>query len=224
PCLRKHRPRKAYRHAVLDAKLTKRRILSEARVLQKCLRAGISVPKLYFCDVTRGDLYMELLPGITVHDFLSTSYSGGSAIRNKDGDGAIDETDETDERTTMETIGETIAAMHAEDIIHGDLTTSNLLVSSSSSSSPPPGKGGRAGKREVWMIDFGLGSPSGGVEEKAVDLYVLERAFLSTHPGAAHLFDTILQAYGKTGGLGARQVLKRLETVRLRGRKRTMVG
>lgn len=107
----------------------------------------------------------------------------------------------------MEAIGEAIAAMHAQDIIHGDLTTSNLILS-------PTGA--------IHLIDFGLGSPSGGVEEKAVDLYVLERAFLSTHPAFPH-YPVILERYARAGP-AARLVLKRLETVRLRGRKRTMVG
>jgi len=32
------------------------------------------------------------------------------------------------------------------------------------------------------MIDFGLSSNSTMIEDRAVDLYVLERAFISTHP------------------------------------------
>eukprot|EP00330_Aristerostoma_sp_ATCC50986_P006793 CAMPEP_0114581012 /NCGR_PEP_ID=MMETSP0125-20121206/5164_1 /TAXON_ID=485358 ORGANISM="Aristerostoma sp., Strain ATCC 50986" /NCGR_SAMPLE_ID=MMETSP0125 /ASSEMBLY_ACC=CAM_ASM_000245 /LENGTH=63 /DNA_ID=CAMNT_0001772881 /DNA_START=386 /DNA_END=577 /DNA_ORIENTATION=+ len=33
----------------------------------------------------------------------------------------------------------------------------------------------------LYVIDFGLSSASAMLEEKAVDLYVLEKAFLSTH-------------------------------------------
>ena len=32
------------------------------------------------------------------------------------------------------------------------------------------------------MIDFGLSYLKKSVEDKAVDLYVLEKAFISTHP------------------------------------------
>lgn len=76
-------------------------------------------------------------------------------------------------------------------------------------------------------------------EERAVDLYVLERAFSSTHPvprlangeeGIPH-FDMVLQGYertlremGKKGEQFWTRTEKRLEEVRLRGRKRSMVG
>lgn len=61
--------------------------------------------------------------------------------------------------------------MHDADIIHGDLTSSNMLVSEPID-----------GEREITFIDFGLGMMKATVEDKAVDLYVLERAFISTHP------------------------------------------
>jgi len=41
---------------------------------------------------------------------------------------------------------------------------------------------------EVFMIDFGLSFVSGKIEDKAVDIYVLKRAFISTHPGSEDLF------------------------------------
>lgn len=37
------------------------------------------------------------------------------------------------------------------------------------------------------MIDFGLSMISTMIDDKAVDLYVLERAFISTHPGSENL-------------------------------------
>ena len=45
------------------------------------------------------------------------------------------------------------------------------------------------------MIDFGLSFVSGKVEDKAVDIYVLKRAFISTHPGSEALFDKVLKKY-----------------------------
>lgn len=45
------------------------------------------------------------------------------------------------------------------------------------------------------MIDFGLASVSTLAEDKAVDLYVLERAFASTHPGSDNLFAIVLDSY-----------------------------
>ena len=40
---------------------------------------------------------------------------------------------------------------------------------------------------DVVVIDFGLGMMKPTQEDKAVDLYVLERAFISTHPGSEYL-------------------------------------
>jgi TP53 regulating kinase-like protein len=76
---------------------------------------------------------------------------------------------------------------------------------------------------EIYLIDFGLTSSTIQDEDRAVDLYVLERAFSATHPAAEHLFHELLEAYGKSYK-GAKSVLKRLEGVRLRGRKRSMLG
>lgn len=76
---------------------------------------------------------------------------------------------------------------------------------------------------EIYLIDFGLTSSTIQDEDRAVDLYVLERAFSATHPAAEHLFHEVLEAYGKSYK-GAKSVLKRLEGVRLRGRKRSMLG
>jgi TP53 regulating kinase-like protein len=56
-----------------------------------------------------------------------------------------------------------------------------------------------------------------------VDLYVLERAFGSTHPRAECVFGELLEAYGKSFKQGP-SVLKKLEDVRMRGRKRSMLG
>lgn len=74
------------------------------------------------------------------------------------------------------------------------------------------------------LIDFGLAYTSSLVEDKAVDLYVLERAFSSTHPESEPLFSSVLQAYEKKMGKEWRAVSRRLDEVRLRGRKRSMVG
>lgn len=75
----------------------------------------------------------------------------------------------------------------------------------------------------IYLIDFGLTTSSIQDEDKAVDLYVLERAFAATHPAAAPLFEEVLRAY-ETSYKGGRAVLRRLEGVRGRGRKRSMLG
>ena len=76
---------------------------------------------------------------------------------------------------------------------------------------------------DIVLIDFGLAAQSLQDEDKAVDLYVLERAFGSTHPEAEEGFQEVLRVYGESYK-GAKVVLKRLEDVRMRGRKRSMLG
>lgn len=72
--------------------------------------------------------------------------------------------------------------MHDIDVVHGDLTTSNIMVRGDEIN----------GYSEVILIDFGLGQMQSVIEDKAVDLYVLERAFISTHPGSEYLVTKIL--------------------------------
>jgi TP53 regulating kinase-like protein len=76
---------------------------------------------------------------------------------------------------------------------------------------------------EIVMIDFGLASQSVQDEDRAVDLYVLERAFGSSHPRTEKFFEEVLVGY-RESYKGAGPALKRLEDVRMRGRKRSMIG
>jgi tRNA A-37 threonylcarbamoyl transferase component Bud32 len=73
------------------------------------------------------------------------------------------------------------------------------------------------------VIDFGLASVSKLNEDRAVDLYVLERAFLSTHPNSEKMFAAVLESYQASLNV-ASKVLAKLNVVRSRGRKRQMVG
>src|SRR5947208_1343971 len=63
PCALKHRPAKPYRHPILDARLTRHRVLSEARLLVKCRREGVPVPGVYFVDPDVGVLGLEWIQG-----------------------------------------------------------------------------------------------------------------------------------------------------------------
>ncbi|RXW17144.1 hypothetical protein EST38_g8711 [Candolleomyces aberdarensis] len=91
----------------------------------------------------------------------------------------------------MELIGVELAKLHKADIIHGDLTTSNMMLRHPSTFQSP------GCPTELVLIDFGLSFVSTLVEDKAVDLYVLERAFASTHPDSEPMFASVLDAYSK---------------------------
>ena len=81
----------------------------------------------------------------------------------------------------------------------------------------------------MYFIDFGLSFVSGKIEDKAVDIYVLKRAFISTHPGSEQVFDKVLEEYkvhmtrdnAKDKGL---QIIAKFKEVELRGRKRECFG
>ncbi|KAL7273987.1 serine/threonine-protein kinase bud32 [Rhizina undulata] len=216
PALLKFRPRKAYRHPTLDLRLTKHRCLSEARLLIRARALGIPVPAVYFVDETRGEIFMEWIPGRSIREILD------EVLETEGGEHVVD--------GMMVKVGEAVGRLHANDLVHGDLTTSNIMVRDS--------HGGRAlsqveeadgaekvreGEGQVMLIDFGLGMVSTQEEDKAVDLYVLERAFASTHPKAEGLFGDVLKAYERSHK-GSKTVLRRLQDVRMRGRKRSMIG
>ncbi|XP_053783097.1 EKC/KEOPS complex subunit TP53RK [Desmodus rotundus] len=194
----KHRFPKSYRHPALEARLSRRRTVQEARALLRCRRAGISAPVVFFVDYASNCLFMEEIEGsVTVRDYIQS----------------IMETEKTPERLLglAKTIGQVLARMHDEDLVHGDLTTSNMLLR------PPPQQ------LDIVLIDFGLSFISALPEDKGVDLYVLEKAFLSTHPNTESVFEAFLKSYSSSSKK-AKPVLKKLDEVRLRGRKRTMVG
>lgn len=81
-------------------------------------------------------------------------------------------------KRVMRLIGTSVGGLHASGVVHGDLTTSNLILRE------------KSGEMDVVLIDFGLGSVSTSDEDMAVDLYVLERAFASTHPKSEGLVKT----------------------------------
>ncbi|EKG20552.1 hypothetical protein MPH_02079 [Macrophomina phaseolina MS6] len=250
PALLKYRPPKPYRHPTLDRRLTKQRILAEARTLVRLRREGVRVPAVLACDWDAGWLLMEFIPGHTIRACLdrylhaATTAAASSASddlppvaeeANGEGHqqqgaewsstqkGAIDEDAVPELWDLMTRVGRAVGAMHSVGVVHGDLTTSNLMLRTADASSTLDAHPEKALEGTVTIIDFGLAAATVQDEDKAVDLYVLERAFGSTHPAAEPLFREVLKAYGESYK-GAKVVLKRLEEVRMRGRKRSMIG
>uniref|UniRef100_A0A8C1M9T3 non-specific serine/threonine protein kinase n=1 Tax=Cyprinus carpio TaxID=7962 RepID=A0A8C1M9T3_CYPCA len=189
----KERFPKLYRHPEVDEKLTRRRTTQEVRSILRCRRAGINAPVVYFVDYTTHCIFLEdIIHSVTVKDHIASAQ---------------------DLQTLADKIGETLAQMHDEDVIHGDLTTSNMLLVS----------GAEDQNMKLVLIDFGLSYISALPEDKGVDLYVLEKAFLSTHPKTETLFERLLKSYTASSKKSP-AVIKKLDEVRLRGRKRSMVG
>jgi TP53 regulating kinase-like protein len=197
----KERFSKAYRHPVLDERLTKSRCRSEARILEKCGKtADIRVPRVVRVDPP--NLYLEFLEGQSLKDYwLKPNLQNGQH--------------QIDTLIVAEKMGAVIGLLHNLGVIHGDLTTSNMMIQFTGSD------------HELVMIDFGLAKSTSSAEEQAVDLYVLERALQSTHPDLPeNFFEVLLESYTATTASSkkSQNTLQRLEQVRLRGRKRECFG
>jgi TP53 regulating kinase-like protein len=172
-------------------------------------------------------MMMEWVEGSTVREVL---VEGGKS-RKEDRDEGVGEGWEEGVRLLMGKIGRAVGRMHEVGVCHGDMTTSNMMLrplnkvqqNGEATSGEHVRRVGESLEGDVVLIDFGLAGQSLQDEDKAVDLYVLERAFGSTHPEAEEGFQEVLRVYGGSYK-GAKVVLKRLEEVRMRGRKRSMLG
>ncbi|KAI1477434.1 kinase-like protein [Daldinia eschscholtzii] len=238
PAALKYRPPKTWRHPVLDARLTRHRILAEARVLTRCRRAGVPVPAVYAVDESAGWLAMEWIGGpparAAINEWLKRrkdqeegAGGGGDAL-------PVTGEEEGDKQLValMRRIGSAVGRMHGVGVVHGDLTTSNMMLRPWEKGREPANGHAATGEGvgdglldgDIVIIDFGLASQSTSDEDRAVDLYVLERAFASTHSRAEALFTATLESSYRETFKQAPVVLKKLEEVRMRGRKRSMIG
>ena len=174
----KDRCSKRYRIAEIDNRLRGFRTRREAKVISKLRQADFPCPSLIACD-DKQKIIMHKIEGVKVRDLLEKS----------------------DYRALSQEIGEKIAKMHTLHIIHGDLTTSNMIMNT-----------------EIYFIDFGLSFFSHKIEDKAVDLHLLKQALDSKHYTISEAcFKAVLEAYTKTEPEGA-LILARLAQVETRGR------
>ncbi len=101
-------------------------------------------------------------------------------------------------------IGTSIAKLHNNALIHGDITTSNMIL--------------QDGK--IHFIDFGLGCKNDEIETMGVDLHVLMEAFESTHSQHPDCFDYVLKGYKEEYSGNAGAVIKKIQDIVKRGRYR----
>jgi len=100
----------------------------------------------------------------------------------------------------MKTIGEQVAILHNLNIIHSDLTTSNMVLSN----------------KKIYFIDFGLSFHSTRIEDKAVDLHLLKQALEAKHFSCwKKLFRSFLKGYNPKE---KSKILTQLKKVESRGR------
>ena len=178
----KHRIEKSYRHQDIDIKLRKFRTRRESKILKKLEQLNFPAPKLIKTDEREMKIIMEYINAPRLRDVL----------------------EKKDYKKLGKEIGEKIAFLHNNEIIHGDLTTSNMLLTTE-----PPNK--------LYFIDFGLSFFSKRLEDKAVDLHLLRQALESKHHRIwEHCFSSILKGYKKAQDY--KEILSRFEKVESRGR------
>ena len=201
----KDRIKKGYRLPELDEKIRKRRTKSEAKLLTKASEI-INCPKPFFIPEFK-KIKMPFIDGKKLSEYLD------SFSLNK-------------QKQICRQIGKNIAKLHDKNIIHGDLTTSNMILVEShitinkpqqkSSTLTTPKKSSNS-EPIIFFIDFGLGFISHKFEDKAVDLHLLKQALEAKHfKHWKELVEEVFKSYEKSKD--SKTVLERLKTVEKRGR------
>lgn len=183
----KKRPKKLYRISEIDLPLRKFRTRREAKIMQKLCAIGISAPKLINVDDVSMSIEMSNVSGAKLRDCLN--------MKNN--------------KKLCFDLGRIIAQMHNNGIMHGDLTTSNMILHSTGKSST------------IFLIDFGLSFFSTKAEDKAVDIHLFRRALESKHQ---ELWDQGFNRFCKGYSFvsfAKDEVFERLEKVESRGRNKT---
>ena len=222
-CIVKERFEKKYRVKELDQKLTKNRMLNESRNIARASKLGVNVPTLYFVDLIERKIYMEYLENsCQLKVILQSIYSledisPYEALLEKIG----------------KDLGNIISKLHSGDLIHGDLTPSNIILKVKEDTNSDLLNNAEQiilknkNYDYMYLIDFGLSSvalsTSSSMEDKAVDLYVLKRAIISSNPKSEELFEKAMEIYEKSCKNGE-EIIQRYKKVEMRGRKKLCFG
>jgi len=182
----KERTPKRYRHPELDEQIRKQRTKREGRILHKAYNLNVQVPKVLNANEKgepndKFNLKIEFIDG----DRLSETLNGY---------------EEKKQFKAMKQMGEQVAILHKNNLIHGDLTTSNTILKDD----------------KVFIIDFGLGFVSTKIEDKAVDLHLIKQALEAKHfQNHKDLFEQFKKRYD---WIDSDKIIERLDVVERRGR------
>lgn len=199
----KDRISKSYRIKELDVKIRKQRTKSEKKLLEKACKIINAPNPLPLEDFDK--IKMPFIKGKKLSENLDLS-----PLKKQ--------------KEILKIIGEEVAKLHDADIIHGDLTTSNMiLVDNDFANTKIFPKGGREGinernhKLQIFFIDFGLGYISNKIEDKAVDLHLLKHALEARHfKNWKILFEEFEKGY--KNNKESKKIIERLIAVEKRGR------
>jgi len=164
---------KGYRVQALDERIRRERTVMESRIISEARRCGVPTPIVL--DVDRFSLIMEHIEGTKLKEVIDPELS--------------------------EMVGELVGRLHACGIIHGDLTTSNMILK----------------EDKIYFIDFGLAFHDRSLEAQGVDVHVFFQTVESTHDRSEELVEAFLRGYAKTYSR-AGEVLKRVREIEARGR------
>ncbi len=174
-----------YRLPVLDDAIRRQRTLREADMIHGAKGAGVEAPFLYDVEVPSATLVMEFVDGERVKDVVDSAQPKEIAA-------------------IFEEFGGDIARLHSAGMMHGDLTTANVLRRNGS----------------LVFLDFGLAVHTARVEDHAVDLRLIKETLVGAHPKASSVaLAALFRGYAKVaGGPRSKAVLKQLQNIERRGR------
>jgi TP53 regulating kinase-like protein len=182
----KRRVRKAYRHEELDAKIRKERTVKESSAIHEAKIAGARAPSILGLDIERFSIIMTFVEGQVARD-------------------TIDTMSDSRRLPLLEELGRQVGFLHSAGIVHGDLTTSNIIV-------PDDGK--------PFIIDFGMAARSSEPEDRGTDLHLLQRSLIATHAlDATSSFKRVAKGYRESAGeRTAESSLRKAMEIARRGR------
>ena len=171
---------KTYRNKKIDEVLRKNRTKSEVRLMSEVKKYDVSTPIIYDVSVDECMIVMQYINGERVKDILNN-------------------VSEKKRKRICYMIGESVGKMHTNNIIHGDLTTSNMILLND----------------KIFFIDFGLGEKNSEIEAKGVDLHVMMEGFEGAH-SEVDVFGYVLDAYKQYDKKDI--IVKRMHEISRRGR------
>lgn len=182
----KRRLPKKYRISELDTMIRSHRTIHEPSIIHTAKEAGVPTPTIFGVDVADSNIIMEFVEGKQVKEILNVI-------------------PEKDMLNLCRVIGNLIGRLHNKGIIHGDLTTSNMILTSYS---------------KVVFVDFGLSARSVDLESQGVDLHLMKRALNSTHyKHAKECFKAIMKGYDEiVGKEKTKKVKAKIREIEKRGR------
>ena len=166
----------------LDWRIRKLRTRREVRMLEFAKKLGIHVPAVYFVNLEKTEIFLEYIEGERLCDIIQSGRYNAEVIR---------------------AFGKEVGILHSNGILHGDLTTANVLVC----------------KKIPVIIDFGLSDKGKDAEDFGTEYHLFNRAVETAHPRLAKkIMEDFTEGYKEGNPDKWEEVIKRAEDIRKRGR------